>query len=880
LFIADNKRALFDELRKVSEFYAHLFVCAVRNSVLDPVIPHSQARQSDPMNPARHLQRLAGRLTMRPRAMGSKKESKVHESVASHGSDMRFPRSLFMRFPYMIYVFALLIAIIVNSPTEINAGEHSEIANELAQFYGFSGIELFKVESRAFNLQAGDFTGDGLADIMVIDNRGSCLRLLAQRSTAEEAKSKSGGKANDLTSDWRFEVRAISVDKTLAGMSTGDFNGDGRLDVACIGTPDQLIIRYQPAAGELEWADKWTTRLPGIEPVAWMIASGDLNSDHHDDLVILGKDVTYVILQNDKGEMQTPQSLINTSPQLSMVQIADLNGDGRNDICYLANEGTTRGLCARLQTTDSRLGPEMRFSLQQPRSVTLANIDQKPGHEVVTVDSRTGRVQVSSLQPATLRDGTLPTRLLQYGIGPSGSNRDRAVAIGDVDGDQLTDVVVTDTEQAQLLLYRQNGIDGLRMAETFPGLLGVTDIAAADLDADSVLDLVLVSGKEGVVATSHFEGGRITFPETILKRPDGSELAAVEILSSDDKVQVIVALTSGTGSGMKLTFLRLVRSETGDWQQQENHPQIELAGAVGSRGVKLVRMDVNSDGRMDLLSVPTGTSKAGVQVLLQKADGSLEVAQEKSRLDLGVSSAGRTFVSNSRLLIARDSFARSLSFNSDGWKVEDQFNAGESSARLEGVAVLDLDQEPGDEIAMVDTGVNKLRIMREQEGVYRPWKEVDLGAMQFSSTLVADLNGDGRSDLLLVGSQHFSVLYSGRTDSELEELATFESERETSYPADVVVGDVNGDGQVDLSVIDTSINGLEILRFDAEKGLQEATHFRVFEEKRLVSAEDSHGTEPREGIVADVTSDGRLDLILLCHDRLILYPQDTGEPAP
>ena len=71
--------------------------------------------------------------------------------------------------------------------------------------------------------------------------------------------------------------------------------------------------------------------------------------------------------------------------QLSMVQVADLNGDGRSDLCYLANEGTNRGLCARLQTNDGRLGPEVCFNLRQPRSVTLSNVDQKPGHEIVTI---------------------------------------------------------------------------------------------------------------------------------------------------------------------------------------------------------------------------------------------------------------------------------------------------------------------------------------------------------------------------------------------------------------------------------------------------------------------------------------------------------------
>ena len=757
-------------------------------------------------------------------------------------------------------------------------GDDEKTVNTLAQFYGFSGVELFKVDGRGFNLQAGDFTGDGLTDVMLVDNRESCLRLMAQRSVDDQKKSRQGAKVNDLASDWRFDERTIPVDKALAGIATGDFNSDGRLDVACIGTPDQLSIRYQPDPGQKEWNNKWVTRLPGLEPVAWMLSAGDINSDKRDDLVVLGKEVTYVIYQNDKGEMETPKPLINTSAQLSMIQIADLNGDGKNDLCYLANEGTTRGLCARLQTNDGRPGPEICFGLQQPRSVTLANVDQQPGHEVVTVESRTGRIVVSAMQPSEASPESLPSRLLQYGIGAAGATRERAIAAADIDGDSLSDVIVSDPEQAQVLLYRQNGIDGLGMAEVFPGLLGVTDLAVADIDADSKQDIVLLSSKEGVVALSRFAEGRITFPESIFKKPDGAELAAVTIIENNGKPQIVLALTVGTGNSMKLEFQRLTRAESGEWVRAESDKKIELTGAVGARGVRMVKMDVNQDGRPDVLSVPSGTSKNGVQVLLQLEDGTLEVAKQTSQLDLGVSAAGRTFVSKDRLLVARDSFARAMSFGANGWKVEDQFNAGETSASLEGVALLNLDGTEGDEIVLVDTGVRKLRVLRKQDGVYRPWKEVELGGLQFTSSIVADLNGDKLEDLLLVGAQHFSVLYTGRSDSELKEIASFESDRDDSYPADVIAGDINGDGKVDLSVIDTSIDGVEILNFDSTKGIREATHFRVFEEKRLVSSDKDRGTEPREGIVADVTSDGRFDLILLCHDRLILYPQDSGEP--
>lgn len=195
------------------------------------------------------------------------------------------------------------------------------------------------------------------------------------------------------------------------------------------------------------------------------------------------------------------------------------------------------------------------------------------------------------------------------------------------------------------------------------------------------------------------------------------------------------------------------------------------------------------------------------------------------------------------------------------------------------MAVLDLNGDNVDEVVLIDTGVKKLRALQKSNGLYKPWKEVDLGSLRFESAHVADLNADGRNDLLLFGKQQFGVLYSGGSSIELVEVATWESDRDDAYPADVIAGDVNGDSVVDLALIDTSIDGLQILHFDPDSGLETVTHFRVFEEKRLVSESTTRGTEPREGIVADVTGDGRDDLILLCHDRLILYPQDTGEPA-
>jgi hypothetical protein len=585
----------------------------------------------------------------------------------------------------------------------------------------------------------------------------------------------------------------------------------------------------------------------------------------------------FLLMQTEQGSIRAPEQLISTSGRQGLLQAADLNGDGRTDLCYLAGEQTGRSVCARLQSASGRLGPEISFTLQTPRAVTIASLDSRPGAEVISIDGRNGRISVLQAEPAKQAADGVSERLLRYGIGATESSRDRAVAVADFDGDKLADVLVNEPGQAQLLLYRQNGIDGLGTAEQYPALLGITDVVAEDLDGDGRLEAVLMSSSEGVVAVSRFENGRLTFPEAILRKPEGWELATVAVLKHDGQPQLIVGLSQGSGNSAKLEYRRHRRDADGRWAQVADDAKLEFTGAVGQRGVRLVQMDVNGDGRQDLLSIASGQAKSGFHVLLQGESGQLTAAISSSQLDAGVAAAGRIFVNGSNLLVARDSFARMLTWKEGGWQVVDQFNAGEAAASIESVAALDLDGVEGNEVVLLDSGVRRARILRREDNVYRPWREVELGAAPFSSTLTADLNGDGRSDLIFLGAEQFGVLYSGRTDVVLKELHGFESQREKAFPADVLAGDVNGDGAMDLVAIDTSIDGVAILRFDERDGIREATSFRVFEEKRLVSSATDRGLQPREGLIVDVTGDGRADLLLLCHDRLLVYPQDAGE---
>ena len=52
-----------------------------------------------------------------------------------------------------------------------------------------------------------------------------------------------------------------------------------------------------------------------------------------------------------------------------------------------------------------------------------------------------------------------------------------------------------------------------------------------------------------------------------------------------------------------------------------------------------------------------------------------------------------------------------------------------------------------------------------------------------------------------------------------------------------------------------------------------ATRWQVFEERTFRSRRNDEA-EPREAVVADVTGDGKADLIVLVARRILVYPQE------
>ena len=768
-----------------------------------------------------------------------------------------------------------MLLVVAGGLREVPAAGEGNEESDLYAHYGFLPLEIFKLEERSANMVSADLNSDGLTDLALVDNSHSRLDLLIQRSDYQTPGNDptKPGDANEIHSDTRFKMERLAVDRQVQALTTGDFDHDGRTDLAYFGLPDRVVVRYQPESGL--WKRRAEFRVPDVAPVSWTMDGGDLNHDGRDDLVIVGTKATLILYQTPDGELAPPESLMNTSDRLGLVRISDLDGDGRNDLCYQSSEDSERGLCARMQGPDGRPGPELRFDLRSRGGVILFNMDGRPGDEVLTIDPGTGRVAVSQFHPPQPQPGEPASRLIRYGFGEAGSGKDRDCAVGDPDGDGRTDVVVTDPDAAQILLFRQHADQGLDPGTKWPGLLGTSQIRCADLDGDGRDEVIVMSSKEKVIAVSRFEDGRLTFPQVVSLasqlEPVALETADVD---RDGRPDIVYIARHRHGRQSSWSLRAVSATDDGDWRVasagQKTEVELDLKGTPD----RLVRLDADGDLISDFLVF---FDPARPPLFLKTDSHGTPVQTDlQGGIRIGEVSASAVFAGRSPgLLVAKDSFARRLRFADGHWQVADQYNSTETSSRIVGVAMANLDQAPGEEIVLIDTGVRKLHILREVDGVHKPWKEAEPGSFDYRGARVADFDGDGSEDLLLFSGSRFAVLYSGRSDPVLETVATYETQLEKVYLTDLVVGDLNGDGMSDVVVVDTRSHFLEVLNYHADRGLKHAMHFQLFEEKSF-SSERQSDAQPREGLIADVTGDGRSDLVLLTHDRVLLYPQDAG----
>jgi hypothetical protein len=740
--------------------------------------------------------------------------------------------------------------------------------------FGFLGPEVFPIDNQISQLRVADLDGDGLNDLVVVNNSRSKINLLynqtGRTNLTESAVAPIKREFNELPPDARFRIESIASEKRIACLVLADLNGDGRPDIAYYGEPKELVVLYNLGTNGWSAPKRWPIDDGQLSPNA--LATGDLNGDGRTDLVLLAENYVYFLPQQADHTLGEPIKLPLSTPVKS-VQVVDINGDGRGDL-LLVNWEDRNPFRFRLQKPDGQLGAELYFSSAPIRSYWADNLETNGKTQIITIALNSGRASISEFvrKPAESLTGCFSQGQLQVLPLNKTSKARRGQLWADVNGDGLPDLLVTEPESGQLSVYLQQKDGTLAARKIFPTLAGVTDLAVADWDGDGKPEIFLLSADEKQVGWTRFDDNqRVAFPTLIPL--DGAPLVlAVGKLTADGKPTLAV-IVDRDGKRSLTT-----RTADGHGKSQK------LSESFTSNPTTMVFHDADQDGLADLVVL---TPYEKVKILRQvpaKDFDEIDVAPPGGEIQQPwLSAADIDGDGKPELLLTQRNFLRAVVLTKDSavgttsnwvFSVKEQINGASSTSRLVAAAAVPNCTNRISSLFLLDAEQKALTLCeRDSSGVFQVVRNVPLPLSEFSTLQPISMGGSGAMAVALLGLNTSAWLPLQGDIWELAELDGYETPIRDGHLNDVVSGDLDNDGRKDLVFLETARNYVDLVIFDAKHKLVPANRWQVFEE-RTFRGRRSDLPEPREAVVADLTGHHKNDLAVLVHDRILLYPQD------
>lgn len=413
--------------------------------------------------------------------------------------------------------------------TNQGGGDVSVLFNDVNQSFtrearyrggiGTFGLDLSSSTSQvsslnqSVSLTAGDFTGSGFSDLLIVNRGAHSFSVLPNNSQ--------GGFFNTDARLTMSTSEGLAINNQAGQVVSADFDRDGNLDSAILMQDQNEVWLYRGLGdGTFTLASRTGA---GNAPTGLSVA--DINQDGNLDLLVGNGfgDVLFVLGEGDG----TFRAFVRADQAVPFVT-TDLDGDGAQDV-ILANQSQDLAL-AQIRTGDSFTQGEFQQAnddgLISPGDVLEADLDGINGTDLIFANSGSNNVLVYLRQA----DGTFAEDPLSFFSGTNPV----ALHVANLNGDIFLDLVVANQGSNDVNVFlgsrgedtnRDGVIDGQDLFRPGPRLstngFGPNAVSSQDMDGDGILDLVATNGQSGTLAiipgignnstgTGFFDDGNIT----------------------------------------------------------------------------------------------------------------------------------------------------------------------------------------------------------------------------------------------------------------------------------------------------------------------------------------------------------------------------------
>jgi len=522
-----------------------------------------------------------------------------------------------------------------------------------------------------------------------------------------------------------------------ATVIAADLRGIGKIDLVTVNFPngaDQpgtISVLLGNGDGTLQAHVDYSV---GVFPTG--VVAGDFNDDGKIDLAISNKyDGTVSILYGNGDGTFQQQALIAVGSGPAAIAAGDFNGDGKTDlISPCVDSGVITVLLNKGGGSFTRVDSAFNSNYNDRSLVVTGKFDASGKLDAV-ISSQASQ-QLYLLEGNGDGSFKSPIPLLSPGGGPV-----YALVAADINQDGNTDLAYSAHPPTAFSVLLGNGKGGFGKPISSPIETGGS-VTLADVNGDGLLDLITPQGNISSVALILGNGkGAFGVPNTanLSKSVYGPNAAVVADFNGDGKLDLAVAETNFP-NGQVVVSLGKGRGKFGT-------PLVSplLSQALNNQDLMLTG-DFNGDGKADLIIMDDYAT--GFQVLLGNGDGTFQ-APVDTNLNTKIN---MTFATGD--------------FNGDG-KTDVVV-----STLFAGYALISIYLSNGD-------------------GTFK------LGAQYTEASggpVVADVNGDGKQDLVFVGNPVFVML--GNGDGTFQKPITGPVLTSSSFS---LVRDFDGDGIPDIT---------------------------------------------------------------------------------